>query len=93
VREEELSTGQLATFVYRSPATLRRYEAKGFIPPARRDPISHRRFWTQADAELIRRRLLPVVVDPPPNARAVSPDLDAVEAPPQAEQGDADASE
>ena len=69
--EAPLSTGQVAALVARSPATIRRYEASGVIPPANRDPISRRRFWTRAQAESIRRRLMPVAANsacPPESA-------------------------
>ncbi len=58
--------GPLALSVGRRPATIRLYEKKGIIPRANRDPISGRRFWTQAQAELIRRRLQPIAVSPCP---------------------------
>jgi len=74
--EARLTTGQLAALVDRSPATIRRYEAIGIIPPANRDPISRRRFWTRAQADSIRRRLLPVAVDRPHPSGSARPGQD-----------------
>ena len=62
------STGQLAALFDRSPATIRRYESNGIIPPANRDPVSRRRFWTQAQVDLIRRQLQSIVVDAQPTS-------------------------
>jgi DNA-binding transcriptional MerR regulator len=58
-----LSTGQLAKLVSRCPATIRRYEAKGIIPAAQRDPISGRRYWTHVQVELIQQLLQFVMAD------------------------------
>lgn len=41
---KHLSTSQLAKAVGVHPNTVRRYEEKGFLPPARRSPSGYRRF-------------------------------------------------
>lgn len=50
-----LRIGDVAKLVGRHPDTLRRYEAKGLIPAARRDPFSGWRLWSRDDVETIRR--------------------------------------
>ena len=62
--EAQLSTGQLAALVDRSPATIRKYEALGLIPAGHRDPINGRRYWPTEEAETIRRRLQLMPVSP-----------------------------
>jgi hypothetical protein len=61
---EFLTSGQLAAFVGRSRETIRRYEALGLIPKGRRDPINKRRYWSEDEAETIRRSLQPLPVEP-----------------------------
>ncbi len=56
---EWVSSGQLAALVGRSRETIRRYEARGLIRSASRDPINGRRYWTAEQAEQIRRQLRP----------------------------------
>ena len=57
MRAMYLSSGQLAALVGCSRETIRRYESLGLIPPARRDPVNRRRYWSVDEAEEIRRRL------------------------------------
>jgi hypothetical protein len=59
-----LSSGQLANLTGRSRETIRRYEALGLIPTARRDPLNGRRYWPAEEAEAIRQRLRPLAVEP-----------------------------
>jgi len=56
---ESFSTGDVARFLDRSRESVRRYEALGLIPPAQRDPISGRRFWTRDDVDQILATLRP----------------------------------
>jgi len=82
MHRSRFSTGRLAAFVGRSPATIRRYEASGIIPPARRDPISRRRVWTRAQADAIRRKLLPAAAGTACTAKSARTD-EGVDAQPE----------
>ena len=37
------------------PDTVRNYERRGLVPRAKRSPINGYRYWTDEDAEVIRR--------------------------------------
>ena len=39
----------LAKMLGRATDTIRRYEASGTLPPARRDPLNGYRYWTPGD--------------------------------------------
>jgi DNA-binding transcriptional MerR regulator len=49
--------GDLAKMLGRHPETVRRYERRGLIPPARRDPVAGWRIYSQEETEAIRRVL------------------------------------
>lgn len=51
--EKHQSIGQVAKRVGVSTETLRRWEAEGLIPPARREFINHWRVWTDEEIEMI----------------------------------------
>jgi DNA-binding transcriptional MerR regulator len=62
-----LDINDAANLVNRSPATLRRYERAGIIPPARRDRSGHR-WYTHEDVERIHR----IIYSPPDSAAPVA---------------------
>ncbi len=55
----DLTISEVAALVGRSPEALRHWERRGFIPPARRDPMSGWRVYDARDVariqELVRR--------------------------------------
>lgn len=51
MREDELTPQQVADLLGVSPSTVRRYEAKGILAPARRLPGSKYRRYNRADVE------------------------------------------
>ena len=49
------SIGQAAKELGVSKETLRRWEAAGKVPKAKRDPMSNYRYWTQQDVERLKK--------------------------------------
>ena len=56
---ERLTIGEVARMVGRHPETLRRYERRGWIPVAKRDPYSRWRVWDTEDVKAIVKLLVP----------------------------------
>jgi DNA-binding transcriptional MerR regulator len=52
--------GGLAGLLGCSTKTVRRYEERGIIPEAERDPINGTRVWTRAQVERILAELRPI---------------------------------
>ena len=60
MEEVSLSVRQVAQLLGRHPNSVRRYEARGILPPAARDPLTNARLWRWSDIELAKRRLTPI---------------------------------
>jgi len=60
MEEVRLNVRQVAQLLGRHPNSVRRYEARGILPPAARDPLTNERLWRWSDIELAKRRLIPV---------------------------------
>jgi predicted DNA-binding transcriptional regulator AlpA len=54
-----LRIGELAALLGRSPLTVARWERRGVIPPARREPTTGNRVWTESEVAAILARLAP----------------------------------
>lgn len=55
-----LSISEVAEAIGRSASTVRRWERLGLIQPARRDPITNARRYSQKELEKLRQRVAPV---------------------------------
>lgn len=58
---EYIRIGSLARLLGRHPDTLRRYEKRGLIPAARRDPVTSWRVWTLSEVKALQKQLAPLV--------------------------------
>jgi DNA-binding transcriptional MerR regulator len=58
--ELTLTVRQVAQLLGRHPNSVRRYEARGILPTAARDPLTNARLWRWRDVEAAKRRLTPV---------------------------------
>jgi len=43
--------GEVSRALNKTPRTIRYWEGAGRIPPAHRDNVTHRRFWTEAQVQ------------------------------------------
>ena len=53
-----LTTGKIAAALGVHPDTVRNYEKRGLIPPAKRSPINGYRIWEPEDLDRIRQVVL-----------------------------------
>lgn len=57
--EDWVSIGDLARMLGCHPDTIVRWERRGFIPRAYREPLTGRRLWPRSAADEIVRKVLP----------------------------------
>jgi DNA-binding transcriptional MerR regulator len=60
MEDVRLGVRQVAQLLGRHPNSVRRYEARGILPTAARDPLTKARLWRWRDVEAAKRRLTPV---------------------------------
>jgi hypothetical protein len=68
MEEMMLGVPEVARLLGRHPQSVRRYEARGLLPKAARDPLTNARLWRLEDVqEAARRNLAPI----PPEHQAM----------------------